>query len=245
MKCPNCSYFNLPGAGACGQCRRSLEAGSTPSAGAAVPMAEIYPPRASKRSASAQIDAHSPTARRAKRVARADWDRTKINVAERRSNFRQGWQNFKASVSWWFDSGNQQKAIQWNLPPLLSIIPGVGQLLQKRFVMAGVLLALFVPLLIGTVQIMMQNWSVRILGAFTPLAPMIALPYALILNGILFAFCALVWFSVWNAAMHSYPPAPHGDYLANRFRWLRLAYGSAIYAAAILAVFFGLLNLWR
>lgn len=245
MKCPNCGYFNLPGATACGQCRRSLQDGSTPGASATVPVAEIYPPRASKRSASAQLDAHSPTARRAKRVARADWDQTKINVAERRLNFQAGWQSFKDSVLWWFDSANQRKAMQWNLPPLLSIIPGLGQLVQGRFVMAGVLLTLFVPLIISTVQIMMQNWNVRVYGGFVPLATFIALPYALILNGIIFAFCALVWFSVWDAAMHSYPRAPQGDYLANRFRWLRLAFGSAIYVASVLAIFFGMLNLWR
>jgi hypothetical protein len=244
MKCPNCGYFNLPGASACGQCRRSLEEGSTPAA-AAVPIAEIYPPRASKRSAAAQIDAHSPTARRAKRLARADWERTKTDVAERRLSFQLGWQNFKASVLWWFDSDNLRQAVQWNLPPVLSIIPGFGQCLQRRFLMAGVLLALFVPLAIGATLIITRDWSVRINGLVAFAAPLIALPYVLILNGVLLAFCALVWFSVWDAALHSYPPAPRGDFLANRFRWLRLAFGSAIYAAFMLAAFFGFLNLWR
>lgn len=111
--------------------------------------------------------------------------------------------------------------------------------------MAGVLLALFVPLIISVVWIMMRDWSVRGTGAGIVAAPMVALMLGIILNGVIYGFCALVWFSVWNAALHSYPPAPYGDFVANRFRWLRLAFGSAVYAAFILSLFFAFLNLWR
>jgi signal peptidase I len=181
MKCPNCGYFNLPGAIACGQCRRSLEAGSTPGANAAVPMADIYPPRAAKRSASAQIDAHSPIARRAKRVAERDWRRTREDALNARTEI-------------W----NWQLALQWWIPPLLSLIPGLGQLWQRRFLMGAIFFATTTLLVL--------------LG--------IATFFAVPSNYFFAAAILTAWWGIRDAAEHSFPPAPEN---VRRWRSLRLS----------------------
>jgi signal peptidase I len=182
MKCPNCGYFNLPGATACGQCRRLLEAASTPGAGTAIPIAEIYPPRAAKRNAQQKIDAHSPTARRARRFAARDWRRTSEDALNARTEV-------------W----NWQLALHWWIAPLLSLIPGLGQLWQRRFLMSAIFFAattLFVLLGIATFFNAASNFF--------------------------FAGAILVaWSSILDAANHSFPPAVEK---ARIWRGLRLSF---------------------
>lgn len=247
MKCPNCGYFNMPGATVCGSCRRALNEAPAASEVAEpyVPMAEIYPPRASKRTARQQAEAHSPTVRRANRFVEADWERTRENARLRRFSWQTIKANFRGTVRWWCNSDNLRMVVVRNIPPLISLIPGMGQLLQSRYSMAAILFLLFIPSLSIVVNILIQDWNVRIIGWFTMVAPLLVLPYSLFLNGLIFAFCALVWFSVWDAAKHSYPSAHTTDYVQSRFRNLRLAYGSALYVAIVLGLFFWWLSMWR
>lgn len=247
MKCPNCGYFNMPGATVCGSCRRALdEAPDTADAAEPyVPVAEIYPPRASQRTARQRVEAHSPTARRTNRYMESDWQQTRENARQRRLNWQTAYAAFRRSVRWWCDGANLRAVASRNITPALSCIPGLGQFIQGRYSTAGILFLLFVPLLSVVVNILIRDWNITVAGMYVMLAPAIALPYSLFLNGIVFAFYVLVWFSVWDAAKHSYPPLSTQDYQRDRFRNLRLAYGSAVYAALVLALFFWWFNMWR
>lgn len=237
----------MPGATVCGSCRRALN--EVPAATEAtepyVPVAEIYPPRASGRTARQQAEAHSPTVRRTNRYIEGEWKQTQENVRQRRLSWQAMKASFQENLRWWSDGTNLRAVASHNIAPLLSCIPGLGQLIQKRYATAGVLFLLFVPLVSVVVNILIRDWNVTVNGLFVLAAPMVALPYALLLNGVIFAFCILVWFSVWDAARHSYPALNTQDYLRDRFRNLRLAYGSAVYAALVLALFFWWLNAWR
>lgn len=241
MKCPNCGYFNLPGANVCGQCRRALDGTSTPAKPEAVPIADIIPPRAKNRSLAMNIEAHSPTTRAAKRFAESDWERTKTHAQNSWLDVRLGWFNFKQSVLWWFNADNWRDVWRWNAAPAFSIFPGAGQFLQRRYFMAGVLALLGIILFIGVVWAVSRQWTLQVNGLVGFIAPLIALPYLLWLNGIVIGFCVVVWFSVWDAAKHSYPHAGNDAY-ANRLRNFRLVFGSILYTSAMLALFFQLLN---
>jgi len=138
MKCPNCGYFNMPGATTCGQCRRELA--SKPASGP-VPLDEYYPPRASNRSVRENIEANSPQVRLARRFVEKDWDTTRADLKRVRE--------VRVTVRAWMLS-------------LLSLVPGLGQCLQHRYGVAAVLVSLEI-LTIGLAWSRVRHWSFDLL----------------------------------------------------------------------------------
>jgi signal peptidase I len=204
MKCPNCGYFNLPGATVCGQCRRAFDEAASSSSTSAqpeyIPVSEIMPPRAKNRSLRMQVEAHSPTSRAAQRFAVREWQQTRDDA-------------LNARVELW----NWNLAMRWWLPPMLSLVPGLGQCAQKRF-LSGAIFFCSVTLSASLGVLALHHW----------------------LSNILF-FVALIMIGrgVFDAAHHSFPPATPG---AVHWRALRLGLLSTLLVASTVLAAIGVLN---
>lgn len=131
----------MPGATVCGSCRRALNEAPAASEAAEpyVPVAEIYPPRASKRTARQQVEAHSPTYRAARDAGRRDVEQTKEDWAEIQNRA------FNIQLAW-----------QWWWPALTSLVPGLGQMLQHR-VLTGIILFAAALLCLGLGVVALHN----------------------------------------------------------------------------------------
>lgn len=160
MKCPSCGYFNVPNATTCGLCRRSLTDEAEISA------EDIMPPRARNRSARQKLEANlSPSTRRhllsaegASRQTALPGDRIARGASQRT---RGTWLNQAVQTS--LDTGNLRFLVKWWLPPLLSIIPGLGQLLQRRYIWSLCFFSGFVLLLFLWLATLHQSVSDQLL----------------------------------------------------------------------------------
>ncbi len=186
MKCPACAYFNLPGIEACGRCGRALVAADEKMA----TWSDVSPPRARNRTARQKFDSQiSPVSRlalsTAERAARAAPGRVAALANARIDAERSAVWNLRLAAAWW-------------LMPVLSLVPGLGQLFQRRFAIAAILAATF------GFSLFFWFLTIKSVASHTSL---LIVPL-------------LCVYSIYDAADRSFPPAEIGP--ARFFRSLRL-----------------------
>lgn len=222
MKCRGCGYFNLPDVLTCGRCRQAL--------GEAVeePLEDFLPPRAQNRTARRKLEAAlSPSTRRglagaeararqAEQAARQLPGRTEKFVRDLPDRAARGWQNQLDQTQ--IDLRNWGFSIHWWIPPLCSIMPGMGQFVQRRRITGAFFLAGFLLLLLGFVV------SLRSVLSYV------------------FYWAILAWMmaSIYEAANASFPQATER---AVRLRYARLAmlsFALVAFTYAIMSAIFSL-----
>jgi signal peptidase I len=131
MKCPNCGYYNMPGAAACGECERSIE---PLAAVGPVPVADFYPPRARQRNTAARIEHRlGRRGRLARQIATDLGARGAVVATRTRTRTTAKWKGLRHGLA----PSNLTATLSQILPPLASLAPGMGQFIQRRWVLGA------------------------------------------------------------------------------------------------------------
>jgi hypothetical protein len=229
MKCPNCGYYNLPSAQICGRCRRTL---TLPDTGE---KEILYPPRARDRNLTSQVRAGSRLVRRTEELARATSDQASRQWLAARENVRYTNQRNRrllrnVQVPHW------SALLKRIAPPLLSLIPGLGQLFERHYLRAVLFFAVYLFLLFFTIR----AFHITILVRNVPNAAQLAQLRQLAMIPMI--LLALVWSAMLEAAWHSIPPAP-GEKRNSVRRCLRLGLACAAVAGLVYSIIFSYMGM--
>jgi hypothetical protein len=230
MKCPNCGYYNLPAAQVCGQCQRPLNADNNDAE-------RLYPPRARQRDLRAKVNANSLFVRRTRQASQEvgnqvsnQWLAARENARYLRQRVTPNLREFTKLTFWIY---------LWRIwgPPLLSLVAGLGQLVQRHFLRGTLFLATYLLLLAFTIsafhtRIMVMGNEFRPTFTYTGWWQLAICPILLFIT---------VWAAMVDAARDSIPPAPR-ESPNSVMRLIRIGLACAAVAGFVYSIIFSLLG---
>jgi hypothetical protein len=201
-------------------------------------MADIYPPRAANRGAVARVETRlGRPGRQARKTGAEMYRREKVMVQQLRRALGNQW----LGLRWWLVPANMRQALEWWWAPAASIFPGAGQCLQRRWGRAATCFALALPCCWLTYIAITNPVSLTAppdLGLPIIIAGMLL---TVVMNLLPICAAAAIWYSVWEAACHSFPATENSE-VGRAMRARRLGFMSAAYVCIVLAIVYLLIR---
>jgi len=197
----------------------------------------LYPPRASQRDLRAKVNANSLFVRRTRQASQEvgnqvsnQWLAARENARYLRQRVTPNLGEFTKLTFWIY---------LWRIwgPPLLSLIPGLGQLVQRHYLRGALFLITYYFLFVYTIGAFHARFIAS--GYWYSSVIYYASWWQLAIFPIL--LFVTVWVAMVDAAWHSVPPAP-GESPDSMIRLIRIGLACAAVAGFVYSIIFSLLG---